>query len=372
MERRKKEMAFTSSIFLFVFFPICLLGFFLAHAVEKVGSVFKKLRLSDLFLVGIGLIFYGWASLDGIFWMVGMIFLVFLLGKLIEKVPQKTPARLLAVLCSVLVVTLALIYFKYTGFLVTTINQIFSFSLSVKSIAAPLGVSFITFSAISYFVDIYRQDAKAGNLLDAALYLSFFPKVISGPIALWKDFSVQICWADRKLDTENFLWGLNRMILGFAKKVILADVFGLLISQISGNMSGGIDILTAWGMAFLYMLQIYYDFSGYSDIALGLSALFGTTESSGYRREFLVDIILRFFGILYRANHTRWPNCTKGYGKNYRSESCHHPIISLCLGSVNGNCRNDYCSTLYQFNALLLSKVYTNKRKRIFRKYKND
>ena len=92
-------MAFTSSIFLFVFFPICLLGFFLAHAVEKVGSVFKKLRLSDLFLVGIGLIFYGWASLDGIFWMVGMIFLVFLLGKLIEKVPQKTPARLLAVLC---------------------------------------------------------------------------------------------------------------------------------------------------------------------------------------------------------------------------------------------------------------------------------
>ena len=100
--------------------------------------------------------------------------------------------------------------------------------------------------------------------------------------------------------------------------------------------------------------------------------LIGTTESSGYRREFLVDIILRFFGILYRANHTRWPNCTKGYGKNYRSESCHHPIISLCLGSVNGNCRNDYCSTLYQFNALLLSKVYTNKRKRIFRKYKND
>ena len=77
-------MAFTSSIFLFVFFPICLLGFFLAHAVEKVGSVFKKLRLSDLFLVGIGLIFYGWASLDGIFWMVGMIFLVFLLGKLMH------------------------------------------------------------------------------------------------------------------------------------------------------------------------------------------------------------------------------------------------------------------------------------------------
>ena len=69
----------------------------------------------------------------------------------------------------------------------------------------------------------------------------------------WKDFSVQICWADRKLDTENFLWGLNRMILGFAKKVILADVFGLLISQISGNMSGGIDIITAWGMAFLYI-----------------------------------------------------------------------------------------------------------------------
>lgn len=89
MERRKKEMAFTSSIFLFVFFPICLLGFFLAHAVEKVGSVFKKLRLSDLFLVGIGLIFYGWASLDGIFWMVGMIFLFSCWENSSKRFPRK-------------------------------------------------------------------------------------------------------------------------------------------------------------------------------------------------------------------------------------------------------------------------------------------
>lgn len=116
----------------------------------------------------------------------------------------------------------------------------------------PLGISFITFSAISYVVDVYRNDAKPGNLLDVAFYLTFFPKVVSGPIVLWKDFSPKIkC---REINVNNFFNGLNRIMIGFAKKLILADYFGSVVSSIQGQVAYGIDIPTAWGMC----ITIYF------------------------------------------------------------------------------------------------------------------
>lgn len=142
--------------------------------------------------------------------------------------------------------------------------------MEVKSLAAPLGLSFLTFSAVSYLTDIYRGDAAQGSLMDCALYLTFFPKVVSGPIVLWKDFKPQI--GERKTTLKAGIDGLNRIMIGFAKKIILADSFGACIAQIGIS---GIDRITAAGTLVLYMLQIYYDFSGYSDIAIGLSKLFG-------------------------------------------------------------------------------------------------
>lgn len=139
-----------------------------------------------------------------------------------------------------------------------------------QSILAPLGLSFITFSAISYLADIYRGNASAGSLIDCALYITFFPKVISGPIVLWKDFQAQI--KQRKMSLNLSADGINRIIIGFAKKVLLADTFGACLTNIGTQ---GIDQLTAFGTLILYMLQIYYDFAGYSDIAIGLAKLFG-------------------------------------------------------------------------------------------------
>lgn len=135
---------------------------------------------------------------------------------------------------------------------------------------APLGLSFITFSAISYLADIYRGQARSGSLLDCALYLSFFPKVVSGPIVLWKDFQPQI--RSHTSTWETCADGLNRIMIGFVKKTILADTFGACLASIGLT---GIDRITAAGTLVLYMLQIYYDFSGYSDIAIGLAKLFG-------------------------------------------------------------------------------------------------
>ncbi len=288
-------MAFTSSIFLFVFFPLCLIGYYLAAALERGAAALCRLRLPDLFLVGASLVFYAWTAFDGALWLVGYVLLVFLLGQVIARMPKGTPARLLAAGCSVLVVVLMLLYFKYYNFSVTSFNRLFSLSVPTRSIVAPLGVSFITFSAVSYFVDISRTDAKTGSLLDTALYLTFFPKVISGPIAQWKDFVPYVRCGERHFESALFLQGLNRIIIGFAKKLILADIFGALIAEIEGNLNVGMDQPTAWGVAFLYMLQIYYDFSGYSDIALGLGELFGIQMKENFHFPYLSQSITEFW-----------------------------------------------------------------------------
>lgn len=140
----------------------------------------------------------------------------------------------------------------------------------MKSLVAPLGISFLTFSAISYIVDIYRGNATSGSLIDCMLFLSFFPKIISGPIILWKDFQAQI--NNISISFNMNIEGINRIMIGFAKKVILADSFGVCLNLISLT---NVDRITAIGGVFLYMLQIYYDFSGYSDIAIGISYLLG-------------------------------------------------------------------------------------------------
>ena len=276
-------MAFTSSIFLFVCLPLWTGLYYLAQLVQRRCSPLQRLRPGDLVLVGVSLFFYAWSSLDGLIWMVGMVLLTFLLGQLIQRTPAQAAAGRLAVGCSVLVVALGLGYFKYAGFLSRNLSRLLNLQLGVADIAAPLGISFITFSSISYFMDIYRRQASAGTLLDTALYLTFFPKVISGPIERWKDFAPQVRGNLRACTAGQFVQGIDRLLIGMGKKLILADIFGALISEIQTNSAAGMDMATAWGAAFLYMLQLYYDFAGYSDMALGLSAMFGIRLKENFR-----------------------------------------------------------------------------------------
>ncbi|MGC4017980.1 MAG: MBOAT family O-acyltransferase [Muricomes sp.] len=157
----------------------------------------------------------------------------------------------------------------------------------------PLGISFITFSAVSYVVDIYRGDSSAGSILDTALYISFFPKVVSGPIVLWKDFQPQI--KNRTVNDVQFMDGLNRIMIGYAKKVLLADSFGLMVADIQQKMEAGMDVPTAWWCALLYMLQIYYDFAGYSDIALGFGKLLGFQFKENFHFPYVSASITEFW-----------------------------------------------------------------------------
>lgn len=231
-----------------------------------------------------------WTCFDNLFRLLLYIFVVYGLALWIRSVKEKgyfihlhqesdgqrkvCPKRiylcLIPFVLGIGLIVFCLIYYNYSNFLIGCWNKIFGDTVGAKSLAAPIGLSFITFSAISYLTDIYRGHTTPGSFIDCALYLSFFPKIISGPIVLWKDFQGQM--QARTLTLDAGVEGINRIMIGFAKKVILADSFGTCLSKISLT---GIDRVTAFGTLILYMLQIYYDFSGYSDIAIGLSKLFG-------------------------------------------------------------------------------------------------
>lgn len=281
-------MGFSTVIFIFVFFPVCIGAFYLARIIEKSGKI-KKLRLSDIFLILAGIVFYGWAGLNDFFGILLYVALVFVMGRLIRR---GTRSRLIIGICVVILAGI-LYYFKYYDFMAANIYEFSGIDISIDRTWTMAGISFITFSAISYLIDIYRGDAEKGNLMDVSLYLTFFPKVISGPIVLWKDFSDLA--KNRDFSVNNFAEGINRFIIGLCKKVILADSFGAVVVDIQNQTGAGIDTLTAWGCAFLYFLQIYYDFSGYSDMAIGLSKMFGFNLKENFNFPYISTSITEFW-----------------------------------------------------------------------------
>lgn len=269
-------MVFTTQVFLFVFFPVCMIAYYglgKLESYERIGKFFRNIRSQDLALIALSLGFYMCAHIADVFRLIAYIGFIYLLARWIEAYKNKSiqiPTKTNVFGISIVLVVFILVYYNYSGMLAQIWNWIFKDHIEEKSLVAPLGLSFLTFSAVSYLTDIYRGNATSGSLIDCALYLSFFPKVISGPIVLWKDFQGQI--TKRTANLDFCVSGINRIMIGFAKKIILADTIGAQLLQI-GNT--GIDRITAACSFVLYMLQIYYDFSGYSDIAIGLCRLLG-------------------------------------------------------------------------------------------------
>lgn len=293
-------MVFTTTFFLFVFLPASFFLYFLSYKLESsdILAIGHTCRISDCILIALSLIFYGWTCFDNVYKLCCYIIIIYLLAFLIWIGKSRVKNLLIVgrnadwqcvdergghVSCDgnhkslyvlgLLLILSALFYYKYFNFTVDNLNVLFGLGMKDKTILAPLGISFITFSAISYLSDVFTGKAKPGSLIDCALYITFFPKVVSGPIVLWRDFACGL--PKRVISIDNCVDGVNRIIIGFAKKLILADMFGLYISEIERSGAYGIDCPTAWLSALLYMLQIYYDFAGYSDIAIGLAKITG-------------------------------------------------------------------------------------------------
>ena len=254
-------MPFTSAGFLFFFLPITIIVYYLFNFIGKN-------QLNNLLLILFSLSFYMVSGLRTTIYLILFIIIIYFSGKILSYINTKSTKRSFFIL-SLLFVVLTLSYYKY----ITFILELFQSGTGILSIVIPLGLSFIMFEAISYLVDIYKGDTKSGSLIDVFLFFTFFPKIASGPIVLWKDFSSQIY--NRKVSVDLFFSGMNRVMIGFAKKSIIADSLGTVVQSINENTQLGIDSPTAFLGALCYFLQIYYDFSGYSDIAIGISRIFG-------------------------------------------------------------------------------------------------
>ena len=287
-------MGFTSVVFLFVFFPAAILGYYLFWYLERKVVHFKGRRLSDGLLVLESLAFYACSGVSGLIGLCLYVIGLWVLGKNIQHCRERKKSAKGLLFTGILLLTAVLYYFKYYNFTLEILRRFYGENANLLPVTwSMLGISFITFSAISYLVDIYRGDVQAGTFLDMALYVTFFPKVASGPLILWKDFKKNL--PVRIFNESRFLYGINRFILGFFKKVVLADALGMVVADIQSQTASGIDMPTAWGCTFLYFLQIYYDFSGYSDTAIGLAAMYGFDVKENFHFPYISQSVSEFW-----------------------------------------------------------------------------
>ena len=272
-------MVFSSLLFLYAFLPVCLLLYFLVPG----------LKGKNIVLLCASLVFYAWGEPVYVFLMLAVAALNWGFGLLLEKRPEK----LWLALCVALNLA-SLVVFKYAGFLVENCNALFGTAFRVPQISLPIGISFYTFQALSYSVDVYRKDVGAQrSYWKFLLYVSMFPQLIAGPIVRYLDVAAQI--ESRESDPENVFRGVTRFCVGLGKKVLLADHVGQVADQLLGGSFTGATTLSIWLGALMYMFQIYFDFSGYSDMAIGLGRIFGFRYMENFKLPYASKSISEFW-----------------------------------------------------------------------------
>ena len=258
-------MVFSSFVFLLAFLPIVLLLYYLCPA-----------RLRNLVLLVFSLVFYAWGEPVYVLIMLFSIVFDYANGRLIEHVknkncPGKAKAALIVDLCGNLAI---LGFFKYTDFVIGSINSITGAGLSLLHIALPIGISFYTFQTMSYTIDVYRGEVAAQkNILTFATYVTLFPQLIAGPIVQYKTVEEQL--SHRRETTAQFAAGIGRFTIGLGKKVLIANQVGALWDTVAALPGTSLSAGTAWLGAIAFTFQIYFDFSGYSDMAIGLGKMLG-------------------------------------------------------------------------------------------------
>lgn len=273
-------MLFSSITFLYYFLPAVLILYFV---VPK--------ALKNIVLLLVSLFFYAWGEPRCVFLMLGTIALNFVFGLLIEKAKTKR-AKKIYLAISVIGTLLGLLYFKYAGFFVENFAALIGIATPVLNIALPIGISFYTFQILSYSVDVYRGEVAAQrNPITLATYIALFPQLIAGPIVRYKDVAEQL--ESRTHSVDMAADGIRRFVCGLSKKIILANTLGELCEGF--YQSTDLSVGYFWLFAVSYMLQIYFDFSGYSDMAIGLGKVFGFDFLENFRYPFISKSITEFW-----------------------------------------------------------------------------
>lgn len=278
-------MLFSSITFIFIFLPATIALYLIVPE-----------RFRNVVLLIASLFFYAWGEPVYVVLMILSIFLNYFCGKeIFENSGEKAKAKR-SLVWALTANLLLLGFFKYCGFFIEMINTVLPVNLSYRELGLPIGISFYTFQAISYLIDVYRGEVKPQkNILNFALYISMFPQLIAGPIVRYIDIEEQL--RHRKMSLAKFGAGVRFFIIGLSKKVILANGMGKIFEEIYGAFSGGTSLylLTAWIGAAAYALQIYFDFSGYSDMAIGLGKMFGFELKKNFDYPYTANSITDFW-----------------------------------------------------------------------------
>jgi alginate O-acetyltransferase complex protein AlgI len=277
-------MLFNSPVFLFIFLPLVLAG----------GILLRK-TARNIFLLISSLVFYTWGEAALVAILIASICVNYFTGIGIDRFKDSKKRSHAILIIAVILNVLLLFYFKYFNFIIIHLKLSEAFQINPETgLVFPLGISFFTFQGISYIVDVYRRDAGAQkNLLLFGLYVSFFPQLISGPINRYPDISPQL--VNRKITWEKFTEGMIRFIRGLAKKVIIANTAGIIANQVFGLNHQEMPTALAWLGIICYTLQIYYDFSGYSDMAIGLAKVFGFEFKENFNYPYVAKSIRGFW-----------------------------------------------------------------------------
>ena len=270
-------MVFSSVIFLFLFLPVVLGVYFLC----------PKQQAKNLWLIAASLLFYAFSGL----WYV----LLLLFSVLCNYIAGLFVSGRKPVLYAAVAVNLGILgVFKYLGFLAQTVNHLPGVSVPVPSIVLPVGISFFTFQGLSYVIDVYRNEQlKSTKFSDVLLYISLFPQLVAGPIVRYEDVAHEV--RSRSHTWENLARGLRRFIIGLSKKLLIADVCGSVVAQVYGADASILDSRAAWLGAVCYLMQIYFDFSGYSDMAIGLGLCFGFHFRENFNYPYISSSIKEFW-----------------------------------------------------------------------------
>lgn len=277
-------MVFSSLLFMSLFLPISLLTYYIVP---------QKFRNLVLFVVS--LIFYAWGEPIYVLIMIFSTIVDYSHGLLLEKYDDNEKMRKLILLSSCVINLGLLCFFKYSDFLITNINSLLGTSIKTLKLALPIGISFYTFQTMSYTIDVYRRQCKVQhNIINFGAYVSMFPQLIAGPIVRYVDVAEKL--DERYVDTDEIADGIYLFTIGLGKKILLANAIGSLWDSVYVMFLGGeISILSAWLGIVAYAMQIYFDFSGYSDMAIGLGHMMGFTFPPNFDHPYLSRSITEFW-----------------------------------------------------------------------------
>ena len=272
-------MIFSSIPFLYYFLPIVLIAYFIVPQ-----------KLKNFVLLVSSLFFYAWGEPRYVFLMAFTILLGYIFGLLIEKNRGRKIAKVYCAVSTIISLSF-LAYFKYADFFISNFNAVTGMDIKLLRIALPIGISFYTFQIISYTIDVYRGTEAQRNLISLGAYISMFPQLIAGPIIRYEDINKQL--NERTHSAEMAAEGVRRFIIGLCKKIFIANQFGELI--VVFRASKDLSVLYFWMYLVSVALQLYFDFSGYSDMAIGLGKIFGFKFMENFNYPYIAKSITDFW-----------------------------------------------------------------------------